>query len=225
MKLKHYTIFHNKIKSLKTPEDWDVIRTSIKEKHFNIPKLAPDLTNTLNPIGDYLIDKAKYLSVKTIYSIGSGTASLELYLKLKSQLSVIVSDFTDSVINLKSYNIFDDCIKLDVLREKISLSDDESILMSRLDTEFTDEQLEKIFSNFSDSNVRNVFFIPTQFLSFYTFITEVKVLLISILKRKRRTFCGYYRSKSEFDKILSKYYSVELFYVGYKPVYILTQKK
>lgn len=155
---------------------------------------------------DYYINAIKKYcnehNINKIVSIGAGRCGLEYHLKSNLDLSVIVTDTTDSILRIKNFNIFDDAYQLNLLDDpsKLDIDANTLVLLSRIDTEFDDNNFKELFGVLNNKNVKYITLIPAELLSLKIIIAELKILLISILKNKKRVFCGFARSKSEFQK-------------------------
>lgn len=145
-------------------------------------------------------------------------------MKKFSDFLVVVSDYKSSVIRLKQFEIFDDAITLDALNDPLPVNESWIVIFPRIDTEFDDNQLGKLFEKCHSSGVKYICFIPAELLSLRIIIAEIKILLISIIKRKPRLFCGYARSLSYFKKIWYPYYSISKKYYKNNQVFFLESK-
>jgi len=210
MKINHYSIFSE----LSTDNiDWNHLRDSDSESFYYIPFDKDDYLNLINNLDFdfYLNIIKKYCNeynIDKIVSIGAGRCGLEYYLKSKTDLKVIVTDTTDSILRIKSFNIFDDALQINLLEDSSDLLVDSNtlILLSRIDTEFDDNNFKKLFDLLSIKDVKHISLIPAELLSFKILIVELKILLISKLKNKKRLYCGFARSKSEFRKAWEMFY-------------------
>lgn len=223
-KINHYTIFHlsNSLSKVSKAEDWYKLRTSPLDKDYFIPDDISDYQFCKTVVTEKVIELSKTNNINSILSIGSGKAHFEAGLKANSDLKITVSDHNDSIFLLDKFKIFDACIKINILEEDIVLKGNEALLMHRIDTEFSDEQLLSIFKKQHENGIKHIFFIPTQFLTLKSFLVEQKILLKSLLPNKSRTMCGWVRKKSLFDDILGEYYKVNYFFIHNKPLYYLT---
>ena len=62
--------------------------------------------------------------------------------------------------------------------------------------EFDDQQLETLFLKCKNAGIKYIWFIPAELLNYKIFFVELKILLVSIFKRKIQSVCGYARSKA-----------------------------
>ena len=210
MKIKHHAIFNNSLNTL----DWEALRSDEKESPYFLPHTLKDYLGKVN-IGEpsdftnTIIAEMKHIGLSKLFSIGCGIASQEYQIKLFSDLSVIVSDFSDTVFRLKEFNIFDECIQLDAFKDRFPVDDSYAMFFHRIDTEFDDQQLKTIFGKCHEAGIRYIFFAPAELLSIKTLIAEVKTVILSIIRKKPRVFCGYARSMGLFKKIWGKHYKLK----------------
>lgn len=214
MKIKHYSLFHAPIKSLSKAEDWDALRSDDLETSYFLPRTLQEYLSKVDTDSPSLttriiIKKAESLNLSKVFSIGSGVAQQEYELKKFSNLSVIVSDYSNSILRLKGFNIFDECLVLDLLKDPIPIDNSFLLLFPRIDTEFDNHELKNLFSICHRSGVGEICFIPAQLLNFRIILAEIKFFLISLITRKKRIFCGYSRTKKEFVNLFQDYYKLD----------------
>ena len=210
MKIKHHSIFSELSEDT---IDWSIIRSNKKEKSYYLPdnidiykkerKNENKYESTLTEISNLI----KYKGIKRVISLGSGIAALEYHLKNRLDIEVEVSDLDDSIKILDSFKIFDKVFALDLKSDFTIESNGSLILLSRIDTELTDIELKNLFERLNISSANYIYFIPAQRLNLVTLIIEIKILFYSILKRKKRVFCGYSRSKKSFINSWSRNYN------------------
>jgi len=213
MKLKHYSLFKTPIKSLTTAEDWDSLRNDQSDDYF----LPYSLTEYLKKVDvpypskttEIIIDKTNSKKLSKVFSIGSGVAQLEYQLKKFSTLYITVSDYNKSILRLKEFNIFDECLLVDILNDPFPADSTFLLLFPRIDTEFEDQQLKDLFRKCYQAGVSEICFIPAQLLSIRIVLAEIKFYLISLLTSKKRVFCGYSRSKGEFLNLFKDHYRLD----------------
>jgi len=200
MKIKHHSIFND----LKTDNiDWEKLRDNPKEIHYYIPKNKNEYISFVEAQGQYkkktLQDLRKVINqyrITKILSLGCGRAHLEYNLSKIVDIKIDVSDLTESIIKIKSFNIFNNAYLLD-FSKKFNLEKNEYqlVLLSRIDTELSDNQLEDLFESLYHSNIKYIYFIPAELLNFKTLLVEIKLFIKSLLFRKKRVFCGYARTE------------------------------
>jgi hypothetical protein len=207
MKIKHYSIFKDPIEDL----NWELLRNNPNETSYYIPD------NKIKYLKIVDVDKpSKFIekiiafcyknNITNVFSIGSGIAGLEFQLKKFSKLKVIISDNNESIFRIKNFDCFDQVIKLDAFNDSYPVDSNTLVLFPRIDTEFTDDSLKIIFQKCYESHVKHILFIPAELLSIKIFLAELKVLLISLIKSKKRIFCGYARTYNSFKNLWSAYY-------------------
>jgi hypothetical protein len=227
MKINHYSIFTE----LSTDNiDWNHLRDSNVEAPYYIPFDKNDYLRLIENLNfEYYINAIKkYCSDHKIYkivSIGAGRCGLEYHIKHKTDLCVVVTDTTDSILRINNFYIFDDAYQLNLLEDPSKLYVDENtlVLLSRIDTEFNENNFKELFGVLNSKNVKHITLIPAELLSLKIIIAEFRILLISILKKKKRVFCGFARSKSEFRKAWIRYYKESSHYSTNK-IFQLIQK-
>ncbi len=210
MKINHYALFEE----LTSDQiDWNYLGESDVEAPYYIPYDRDSYLKLISNLDfAYYVDTLKKYcqqnNITKIISIGSGRCGLEYHLKLNTDLSIVVTDTTDSILRIKSFEIFDDAMQINLLEDSSSLVVDSKtlILLSRIDTEFDDNNFKKLFELLSIKDVKYISLIPAELLSFKIIIAELKIFLISILKNKKRVYCGFARSKSEFINAWKMFY-------------------
>lgn len=225
MRIKHYGVFQNKMNTL----NWENLRNSETEAPYFLPYKKDDYllkVDTVEPSSSTLLilKEIEKIGLKKILSIGSGIASQEYQLKKFSDCKVVVTDYNSSVLRLKEFDIFDDALILDGFLDPLPVDESWVLLFHRIDTEFDDHQLSKLFSKCHSAGVTQICFIPAELLSFKIILVEIQTLLISILKGRPRVFCGYARSLEHFKKIWNPYYKISKRYTTEKKIFFLQSK-
>jgi len=227
MKVKHYSVFEVLTTNV---INWNGLRNEELESPYFLPNTREKYLSKVQAEqpSDYvlkMIEQMKKLGYKRILSLGCGIAQTEYHIKKESNLEVIVSDNTESIQRLQSYGIFDEALSLDILKDDYPADEETVVLMHRIDTEFNDEDLKHIFKTCKTHGIRHVFFVPTNPFVFKILLNEFKTLIISIIKRKKRTFCGYSRSKSSLIKLWRGSYEKIYEYRDEKSFYIIELTK
>jgi hypothetical protein len=168
-----------------------------------------------------MIEQIQKLGYTKILSLGSGIAQTEFHIKENSNLEVIVSDNTNSIVRLKTYNIFHDALLIDIVKDDFPADEKTLVLLHRIDTEFDDTDLKLIFDKLRKVGVKHICFVPTNPFAFKILLIEFKIFVLSIIKFKKRTFCGYSRSKSSLVRLWNKSYELIYEFSQEKPFYIL----
>ena len=225
MKLKHYSIF-NKYKESKI--NWNYLRDNKNEKDYFIPLNEEDFLKIFES-EKYLqiIDSTKkYIDkfkIDRIISIGSGRSSLEYQLKLKTGVYTVISDITESILRLKKLDFFDEILLIDFKKKfELKLSSSTMVLLSRIDTELSDNQIKNLFKNLNHQKVKYILFIPAQLLSIKSILVQFYIILKSVIQKKPLVDCGYSRSRSSFRKLWEEFYDIHINY-NYKYLFLINK--
>ena len=217
MKINNYTIFNST-----DTENWNKLRDSDDFQSFYIPKTKQSyLKNFENYSPDNIViseieEIIKKQKIKRLISFCSGTCFLELTLKNKFKLPVIVSDYTDSINRINEFLIFNEAIKIDIKEKiKFNFKKTDLIILSRIDTEFTDFDLVSIFKNLYINGAKNIYFIPAEKLTFKTILVKIKIILKCIFNFRIPVRWGYIRSNNHFLNIFNTHFSCKNFIKGY----------
>lgn len=212
MKLTHKMIFDyhpdNKL-------NWDELRESEKNKFYWIPNSKKEYLNQ-RKLTDLDVKRIEFLNnyikenkLTQIFSIGSGRANFEYFLKKQTKIPTTVTDYSKTIKKLKNFKIFDHIKILDAKKDfKIEKPNKTLVILSRIDTEFSDNDLDKLIQNLHNKEVIHIYFIVAQLLTLNTFFIEIKIKLLAFFKRKKLIDCGLSRSKSEFISLFSNYYNI-----------------
>ena len=225
MKIKHYGVFKNGMEVL----DWESLRNDKKEQSYYLPYTKEAYLNKVDtekpsPVTRRILKEIEEIDVKKLFSIGAGIASQEYQLKKFSKLEIIVSDYNPTVLRLKEFNLFDGAIILDALKDCLPVNESYMVLFPRIDTEFEDNQLSSLFEKCYTAGIKHICIIPAELLTFRIIVAEIKTLLLSIIKRKPRVFCGYARSLGCFRKIWEPYYTLSDRFKTDKNIFFLRAK-
>lgn len=227
MKVKHYSVFEIVTTNV---INWNGLRNEELESPYFLPNTREKYLSKVQaeqPSGNVLmmIEQISKLGYKRILSLGCGIAQTEYHIKEGSNLEVIVSDNTESIQRLASYEVFDEALSLDILNDDYPADEETLVLMHRIDTEFNDADLKHIFTKCKEKGVRHILFVPTNPFVFKILLNELKTFIISIIKRKKRTFCGYSRSKKSLTKLWRDSYEKIYEYEDDKSFYIIELTK
>lgn len=215
MKIKHYSIFSELSES---KINWDTLRENKHESQYFIPNNLDDY-NLISDNEDYknIVDKTinfiEVNNIKRIFSIGSGRAIFEYNLKIKTMLHTTISDITNSIFKIKKFNIFDEVLLIDITKDlNLSIYPNTLMILSRIDTELSDQQMHDLFKQLNNKKVKYLLFIPAQLLTIRSLLIQFYIYLKSIITNKKLVDCGYSRNKSRFIKLWKKHYSIEKSY-------------
>lgn len=226
MKIKHHAIFNNSLHTL----DWESLRNDEKESPYFLPYTLKEYLGKVDVAEPSnftitIIAEMKKLGLNKLFSIGCGIASQEYQVKKFSDLFVTVSDYNATVFRLKKFNIFQECIQLDAFKDKLPVDESYMMFFHRIDTEFDDQQLKTIFIKCHEAGIRYICFVPAELLSFKIFISEVKTMILSFVRKKPMVFCGYARSKGLFKNIWGKHYKLNKKLIAGSNFYLLESIK
>lgn len=229
MIIKHYFLFNNERKALNTADAWRDLRNDPNEPSFFIPATKEEYDslcrqNTHKELIAFIKNFAIENNCNHIFSVGSGVANLEYWIKKETNLTVTVSDYNDSVFKLSAINIFDRVMQFDAINDLYHIDEKTIVLLNRIDTEFDDEMWSKALKNMRNQLVKYVICIPTELLTVKSIAVEIKTAFKSFLKRKKRTNCGFIRSKGHFIRGFQPFYKCNSLLINKKTVFILQIK-
>ncbi len=235
--MKHYYSFGNTTSSLKddkldSGESWDVLRMShpdfsisqkreewLKASELEIRKDGQD--NGLIQRAKDIVSLINKLKFNSLFSIGVGGAGLEYQIKKhKPELRVICSEYSEVNVNLlkKVFIEADSIIQFDITTKAwpTELVGEESSLcmIYRIDASFTDAEWRRIFESMHSSGVKNVLYIPTNFLTMLSIFFRLKRRVGWIVTGQRFSFSGYLRTKNTFQDFWKDLYTEEFLDFG-----------
>ena len=203
MKIKNYTIFNSN-----ETKNWNYLRNNYSYESFCVGDTKKEFLNQLN---DFIIDKKlsddindilKKNKLKKIISFCSGTCKLEYYIMNQFNMKVEVSDYTDSILRINEFKIFDKAEKIDISKNfKKKFDESDLVILSRIDTEFEDEELISFFNKLRCMGAKRIFVIPAEILNFKTLLIQLKIIFKCIIGLKKPVQWGYIRSKKCFCNI------------------------
>lgn len=228
--IKHYYPFDGEVSladgKLNSPQLWSALRNS--HPHFVLERKREgwlkqcELGKDKDGQDGYLPERAATIAmilkkngITSLYSIGVGEACLEYHIKkIYPELNLFVSEYIDNNVEVlkqvfkESRGVF----KFDALKDDWSrFSDDHNacVLLFRLEDNFTDDELRKIFEKMYQAQVANVIYVPGLFLSVKFLIFEKLRLYFYRLLHKKIAFTGYHRTLSTSRKFWQSLYSEE----------------
>ncbi|KND46795.1 MAG: hypothetical protein AB201_03350 [Parcubacteria bacterium C7867-006] len=229
--IKHYYAFGDigsilKNGKLDSVDSWNTLRSShdsfsistnraewLKACEMEIKKDGQD-----NGLKQRALDIVKVLNnsgIQLLFSTGVGGAGLEYNIKkYKPELKLICSEYSAvSVETLQKVFIEADSIELFDISSKEwpkYLSENNSIAMIyRVDASFTDKEWRNIFINMHNSGVKNILYIPTNFLTIFSLFIRIKRRIMWMLKGESFAFAGYLRTKTTFQGYWKDLYTVK----------------
>jgi len=205
--IKHYFVPSTPVKSIDSPEDWDILRTA--DSHFVIYdnredwlKVAEGKLKQDGHSGSFLrfseeVSRfVKERGIKSVFSVGVGVGGLEYQIKKKyPEIKITCSEYAPKSVELlkKVFTEADSIIQFDIKDKWPNFGDDELVLMYRVDPHLTDMEWKKLFSTI---NAKHILFIPNTFLTVKSLVNRY----INRLKNlnKKFVFSGYVRSKEGY---------------------------
>ena len=165
MRIRNFTSFDKE-----ATKNWNLLRDQNINSNYYV---SDNKQGYLDQIKKFKIDKTLSVDFENIFSKSkinrlisfcSGSCMLEYYLKNKYKLYVEVSDYTDSILRIKNYKLFDRVSKIDFTNKiEGNFEETDIILLSRIDTEFEDEELISVFKSFKIRELRKLFFCLLRF--------------------------------------------------------------
>lgn len=194
---------------LSGPSAWDLARSGTSSG-FALPEERTEWMTVcagkhLEVRAAAVIDIAESLGASAIRSFGVGTACLELAIKqARPGLRVLISDWGPETIRRLGavFTEVDDVECVDFLRDDLQLGTDELVLLHRVDTDLNDDDWRNVFARLAAAGGRFVLVVPTEFITLRAVTAELGRRLLL----KQRTFAGYLRSRTAFDRIWSASY-------------------
>jgi hypothetical protein len=97
--------------------------------------------------------------------------------------------------------------------------------MYRLDAGFTNKEWRKIIESVFDSGIERIIYIPTTLLTILSILNRKKRELEWYVKKEQVSFCGYLRTKKEFESFWSGLYDQEDLTFGGLKGFLLKRKE
>lgn len=230
MKIKHNVLLKNYNYKKFDKSLWNELR-----KDKNQPAFYLDVNQLLENNNTHFSNfvykifkslKTNFPNLIKVFSFGSGKSYFEYKLKSISNYNVMISDYSDSILEFKKTDFFDKVIKMDFMTEELPINESMIIIFSRIDTELEDTQLENLFMKCYNKNIQVIVFIPAQLLTLKVFIIEILIKLKSILNNEKTIEAGYSRSISHFKSIYKNYYKcIESIHLNEYKAFILKKFK
>jgi hypothetical protein len=201
---------------LRSAANWDALRAS-SEDGFRMP-LSVDEWRRLAEGNEDLAARAKAIldlvarwqSLKLI-SIGVGTGMLEHQLKLNSaDLVVRCGDYASAALApLRAYLAGEATVEEMDLRQPSWVSDPhEIVLLHRVDMELADLEWMNAFERMAQAGVQHLIIVPCGLLSAMTALRQGKMLVESLILRRRLMRNGWVRSPRRLVHLFSSWYTI-----------------
>jgi len=221
---------------LDSPEAWDTLRRS--HPHFETPNTRNDWIESLLEPRDgqgkglpvRAHDVAEILrrkGITSLHSVGVGSAGLEYFiLQEMPGVGMSISEYNDeSVARLSTVFPEGKPKKFDVMRDSWDRDGEDwlhLVLIYRLDPQLTDREWREVFVRMGRAGVRNILYIPANFLTIRYILRERKRSIAALLKGVKTSFAGYVRTQVVFESYWSGIYEQEIVTIGGKPSYFLS---
>ncbi len=201
---------------LRTAANWDALRAS-SEYGFGMP-LSVEEWRRLAERNEDLSARAKAIldlvgrwdSLKLI-SVGVGTGMLEHQIKLNSaNLVVRCGDYASTALaRLRAYLADEATVEEMDLRYPSWVSDPhEIVLLHRVDMELADPEWMNAFERMAQAGVQHLIIVPCGLLSTMTVLRQGKMLVESLILRRRLMRNGWVRSPRRLVQLFSSWYTI-----------------
>ena len=157
-------------------------------------------------VGEDLATYLTKISIKKVFSVGVGAGGMEYHLK-KSYPSceLTCSDFeAETIKNLK--NVFTECDEFRVFDLLDTPLTHDFVVMSRVENEFNDDDLKKIFSM---AQSKNILLIISDVLSLYRVFILAKDNFVAKIAGRRGPCAGYKRTWDQLESLFSNTYTIK----------------
>jgi hypothetical protein len=188
-------------------EAWDALRTSETEPSFGIPTSRESWRSQcaqsfLAERGAAIAGLAERLGVKAIVSFGVGGACVEYQIhQANPDLSLHLSDFAPETVR-RLRELFPEAASVsvvDLLRDDLPSVPGAMTLLHRIDTEFTDEELGRVFARLRSAGHSLILVIPTGFLTLRELMVETARRAAAGARLRRATPAGHVRTRAVYD--------------------------
>lgn len=208
MRIRHYALFNNGLRNL----DWDRLRDEETEFSYYVPFTREEYLARVeqvpqSSVGHSIAAFIRQHSIHTALSVGIGIGALEYGLRDVVD-RLIVTDVTDSIDRIQSFEVFDVALRFDILRDPLPDTDIELAILPRVDTEFTDSQFREIYAKLHESSIRYVCLVPVGLLNVRMILAECRTWLRSAVGQRRPVFSGFYRSARGLERTWRAHYRV-----------------
>jgi hypothetical protein len=195
---------------------WDALRTSGADPSFGTPATLPDWESQCSQAflverGAAIAEIAAREGAGAIVSLGVGGACVEYQIHLANPaLSLHLSDFAPETVH-RLEQLFPEAASvsvLDVLHDELPRVPEAMVLLHRIDTEFTDDQLRRIFARVREAGYRLVLVAPTGYLTARELMVEAGRRVATGTRLRRATAAGHVRTRAVYDTFWHGLYEV-----------------
>jgi hypothetical protein len=195
---------------------WDALRTGGAEPSFGIPASRSEWEaqcsqTFLAERGAAIAEIAARQGARAIVSLGVGGACIEYQVhRANPGLSLHLSDFAPETVR-RLEGLFPEAASvsvLDVLRDELPGVPGAMVLLHRIDTEFTDDELRRIFARLREAGYRLVLVAPTGYLTARELVVEAGRRVATGTRVRRATSAGHVRTRAVYDTYWRGLYEV-----------------
>lgn len=147
-----------------------------------------------------------------IHSYGVGCAYLEFLIKKNNPaISIRCSDYTPQAIErLRVFFPEAEVICFNMLEDSWQNINSRCLhLLYRVDTELSDKEWMDVFEKMSRAGVQQVLFVPSEFLTLKSLLTQKIKYGISRLLGRRMAWAGYLRTYDQFKALIDPFYRIK----------------
>ena len=164
--------------------------------------------------------------VTRMVSVGVGTAILEYHIQTQyPELTLRCGDYAPASLELLR-RCFTECRSIEVMdlldTRWVRDPENEVVLLNRVDTELTDEQWRRVFSDLHRQRVRRIILIPCGLLTPRALARELQTIVRSALRRRPLTKAGYFRTHARMRQLFSPgFRRTGVYHAGELPIWVL----
>ncbi len=173
-------------------------------------------------------------NINSVFSVGVGGAGLEYQIKkMKPEIELVCSEYAPKSVDLlrKVFIEANSVILFDIKngnwasvfenqKEKNNL-----VLMYRIDINFSDEEMRKIFNDMSSAKVDKILIILCGKITARGIFNRSKDRLIGMLKGRKYVFSGFLRTEKTFISFWDNFYNYESVVCAGLPGFVLKRIK
>lgn len=230
--LKHFYVSDVDVKSIDSPNDWDILRT--QDEHFSISENRNEWLRAVEgklsrangdikkdghsgsfiPFSKDVIEFIRSKGFKRVFSVGVGIGGLEYQIKKNMpEIEMVCSEYAPKSVEMlkKVFTEADKIIEFDIKDEWGVIDKDTLVIMYRIDPHLTDKEWIRLFKTIP---AENVLFIPNAFLT-------IKLAIKELWNRNKGVFSGYVRTKKGYIFLWKKSFNfVEIPFSGNSGFYL-----